>query len=107
MLQTQCGYGFGDAARFVPIDGLGTTFGYRAESATARADVSQQHEGRGLVIPALADIGALRRLANRVQVESARELFQVVKIIADWGLGSEPLGLGQAKRWAQLDLNEL
>src|SRR5208283_5558085 len=59
VLQSQCGDGLGHAARFVPIDGLGTAFRYGTEAAAAGADVAQKHESRGLVIPALADIRTL------------------------------------------------
>ena len=69
-LQSQLLDGFGHAARLVEIDGCGRALGHGAETAAPRADIAQQHEGRGAVVPALADVGAVRRLANRVQVEA-------------------------------------
>ena len=64
MLQAQRGHGLGDAARLVKIDRLGAALGHGAESAAARAQVAQHHEGRGLVVPALADVGAVGALAT-------------------------------------------
>ncbi len=70
VLQSQRGHRFGDALRFLPIDSLRLAFGHRAESATARANVAQQHEGRRAMIPALANVRALGRLTHRVQSEA-------------------------------------
>jgi hypothetical protein len=67
MFQAERGNGLSYAARFVPVDGLWTAFGDSAESAAACADITEQHEGCGLVVPALADVRALRRFADGVQ----------------------------------------
>jgi hypothetical protein len=53
-----------------------------AEAATAGADVPQDHEGGGLLVPALADIGAAGALAYRVQMLLAHELFEFDIIVA-------------------------
>ena len=99
--------GFGDAARLVVVDRFGAPLRYGAESAATRTEVTEQHEGRGLVVPALADVGALCRLADGVEVESAGELFEVVIFLAHWGAGLEPLGFGSALGRAQFNLDQL
>ena len=49
---------------------------HRAVGAGACADVAQDHEGRGPVIPALADVRASRFLAHGVQVEVAHDRLE-------------------------------
>ncbi len=107
MFQAQSGHRFSYAARFVPINRLRTAFGDSAEPAAAGADIAQQHERRGLVIPALADVGTLRRFANRVQPQPARQLFEFVKIVANGRFGPQPSRLGNTQRRADFDLNQL
>ena len=41
----------------------------RAVRAIPRADVAQDHERRGPMVPTFADVGALRFLADRVELE--------------------------------------
>ena len=101
MFQAQRSHCLSHAARFIPIDRFGPSLGHGAESATASADIAQQHEGRGLVIPALADVGTLRRFANRMQAQAARQLFELVEIVANRSFGAQPVRLGHAERRAQ------
>ena len=54
--------------------GCGPPLGHGAKSAASRAQIAQQHEGRGVMVPALADVGAVRRLTNRVQIQLACQL---------------------------------
>ena len=82
VFQSQRGYRFGDAAWFVPVDGLGPALGHSAEAATPRADIAEKHEGCGFVVPAFANVRALRRLAYGVQAESTGQLFQVMEVVA-------------------------
>lgn len=42
---------------------------YRAELASARARVPQEHDRSGAPVPALADIRALRFLAHGVKIQ--------------------------------------
>ena len=46
-----------------------------AEAAAAGADVAEDHEGRGAALPALADVRAVRLLADRVEVLRADRLL--------------------------------
>jgi hypothetical protein len=75
VLQSQGGDSFGDAAGLIEIDGLRAAFGYGAKSATASADVTEQHESGGAVVPTFSDVGALSGLADGVQSEAAGQLF--------------------------------
>ena len=65
-----------------------------AVAAGARADVPHDHERRGAVMPALADVGAVRFLAHRVQLEAAHQLAQPKVIRRTRRSHLEPLRLG-------------
>src|SRR2546423_10845238 len=93
--------------RLVPINRLRTPLRHRAKSASPRADIAQQHERRSLVIPAFANIRTLRRLAYRMQSESARQLLEIVKVIADRSFSAKPLRLWLPDKRTKLDLHEL
>src|SRR6185437_13749122 len=67
MLQAECGDSFSHATAFIPVDGARLALGHGTKAAAPGADISQQHESCSTVIPALADVGALSRLAHRVQ----------------------------------------
>jgi hypothetical protein len=71
VLQSQGGYGFSHAPRLVPVNRLRTAFGHSAETAAARADVAQQHESCGAMVPAFPDVGTLCRLTYGVQSQAA------------------------------------
>jgi hypothetical protein len=107
VLQAERGDGFGDALRFVQVNGAGAAFGNGAETASACADVAEQHEGRGLVVPALADVGALRGFADGVQAEAPGKFLELVKVLADRSFGAQPRGLGLARGRREFDLDEL
>ena len=47
-----------------------------AVGAVPRADVAEDHERRGAVLPALADVGAVRFLADGVEVELAHQVLE-------------------------------
>ncbi len=107
VLQAEGGDGFGDAAGLVEIDGLGPAFGHGAKSAAARAQIAQHHEGRGFVLPALADVGALRALADGVQAERAGEPLQVVVVLAHWSARLQPLRLGSGRSTCGFNLHQI
>ncbi len=75
MVQAELGDGVRHAARLIEIDGLGLALGHSAEAAAARAQIAEHHEGCGLLVPALADVRAVRALADGVEVQIARHLF--------------------------------
>ena len=67
----------GEAHRLERVEGFGRAVGDRAVGAVPGADVAQDHEGGGLVLPALADVGAARLLADRVQAQLAHHGLDV------------------------------
>ena len=98
MLEPQRGHGLSYAAGLFPVDGFGTPLGNGTKSAAARADIAQQHERRGLMIPALANVRALCRFTNRVQAQASRKLFQIVKVISHRSFCPQPLRLRHTHR---------
>ena len=68
-----------------------------AVGAVPRADVAEDHEGRGAVLPALADVRAVRFLADRVEVELAHQLLEpeVLRPAGSANLEPARLSLGQ------------
>src|SRR5207245_11630684 len=79
--------------RLVRVEWSGGAVRYRAVGAVARADVAQDHEGRGLVLPALADVGAMRRFADGVELQLAHQLLQGEVVGPPWSRHPEPGGL--------------
>ncbi len=105
--EPELGHGVGDAAWLVKIDRLRPAFGDGAKSAAPRAQIAQHHEGSGLLVPALADVGALGALAHGVQVQVAGQLLERVKGLAAGSLGLQPLGLAYGQAGAEIDLHKL
>src|SRR6266446_4922124 len=67
-----------------------------AERAAPRAQVPQDHEGRGALAEALSDIGAGRFLANGMEVVLAENLLDFVEARAGRGRAhADPPGLGE------------
>ena len=57
---------FGDAGGFARVDGAGSSVCDRAIRARTRADVAEDHERGGPMIPAFADVRTARVLADGV-----------------------------------------
>ena len=100
--------GFGDALGSAEIDARAAV-GDRAVRAGARADVAENHERGGAVVPAFADVRAARFLADRVQVQLAHQRLeaQVVgrpgaRTFSHSGLGSR--GAKADRRWMTRDM---
>ena len=92
--------GFGDA--------LGLVFfgraerlaaGHGAKAAGARADVAEDHEGGGAVLPAFAHVGAARAFADGVQVERAHDALQFLIIWAAEKFHAQPGRARMRCRW--------
>src|SRR5205814_9708355 len=101
------GHSLSHPAWFIEIQRLRTSLRYRAESATARANISKQHERRGPVVPTLPDIRALRGLANRMQPESPRQLLELVEVLPYWCFRFEPRRFRLAHDRSGLNLYQL
>ena len=74
MRKTELGGRLGDILRLERIERARQARAHIAEGAGARAGVAHDHEGGVLLLPALADIGAARLLADRVQAVGAHDL---------------------------------
>ncbi len=96
-----------DAARLVEVDRLRPALGHRAKAAAPRAQVAEHHERGGLLVPALANVGAVRGLAHGMQVQLARHLLQRVEGLAARRLRLQPLRLARRHTRAQVDLDEI
>ena len=84
--------GFGHAVGLVLIRRAGgLAGGHGAEAAGARADVAEDHEGGGAVLPALAHVGAARALANGVQPERAHDALQLLVVLPAQELHAQPV----------------
>ena len=84
--------GVGHSMGLVPVHLLRAAMSDGAEAAAAGADVAQDHEGGGPLLPALEDVGAERLLADRVQGKLAHKGLEVTVIGADAGPHLEPGG---------------
>ena len=69
-----------------------------AEGAGARASVAHQHESGVLLVPALADIGAARLLADRVQTVRPHDRARLLVALGDRGLDPDPVGFFRHRR---------
>jgi hypothetical protein len=107
MFQAESNNGLSHAAWLIPVDRLGAALRHGAESTPAGADIAQQHKRCGFVIPALANVRTLGRLAYGVQSQSASQLFEIVKVFPDGGFGPQPVRFRHSDRRIELDLNEL
>src|SRR6266404_54277 len=91
--QPETRHGVGHARRLIRIDGERTAVTDGAEAAIARAGVAEQHEGRGVVRPALADVRALRFLAHRVQTKIADDRARARHCVTGRRPHANPLGM--------------
>ena len=90
--QAHAGDGFGDTQWFVFIrraDRLARR--NRAKSAGARADIAQNHESGGAVLPAFAHVGAARGFADGVKIERAHDALEVLVAFAAKEFDAQPV----------------
>ena len=73
VLEAELAHGAPHALRLLAVLPDGLAVRDRAVAAVPRADVAQDHEGRGRIFPALADVRAVRLFADRVEVPLAHE----------------------------------
>ena len=84
--------GAGEADGFERVEGAGLAGGYGAVAAGAGADVAENHEGGALALPALADVGAARLLADGVEFGLAQQFLHAQVALAAGHAHLEPLG---------------
>ena len=68
-----------------------------AVGARARADVAEDHERRGAVVPALADVGAVRVFADGVELQLAHDALQPEVVLRPGRAHLQPLGLRRTR----------
>src|SRR5437868_3769149 len=73
--ELQRGDRFGEVPRLLRVGRKRPAVRDVAERAAARADVSQDHEGRGALAEALGDVGAGRLFAHGVQLLLPKNAF--------------------------------
>src|SRR2546425_5707509 len=101
MLEAEAGHGICNAPRFPSIHAGRQPRGHGAESAAARADLPEDHEGRRPVSsPALVDVGAAGLLADSVKAQLIHERPQLQ--VAGVGLARgqsdpQPFGTGRPR----------
>jgi hypothetical protein len=73
MVKPELGDGVGDPRRLAAVERAGKTRADVAERAGPRAGVAHDHEGGVLLLPAFADIGAARLLADSGELVLAHD----------------------------------
>ena len=84
-LEAELRHRLADMLRLVRVELVGPPGRDIAEGAGARADGAEDHHRRVLLLPALADIGAGRLLADGVELELAHQLARLVILAARLG----------------------
>jgi hypothetical protein len=90
-------------ARLLGIERVGAAVGDVAEGTAPRAELAHDHEGRGAVAEALADVRTGRFLANRVQLLLAQDRLDPGEALAATGAYPDPFGLPQGLALHHLD----
>ncbi|ABA51028.1 hypothetical protein BURPS1710b_0627 [Burkholderia pseudomallei 1710b] len=95
-----------EVLRLVCVERIGPAVADVAERAAARALVAHDHERRGALAEAFADVRAARFLAHRMQVVLAQDRLDLVEARAAGGrLHADPFGLLQLLDRDDLDRN--
>lgn len=82
--------GQGDVLGLAGVQRLGPPGMHAAEATVARAGVAENHDGRGSVGPAFAEVGAVGALADGVQTEIGDNLFGRVEALTTRPRAPEP-----------------
>ena len=93
VLEPHLGDRLGEAHRLVRVERGGGPVGHGAVGAIPRADVAQDHERGGVVLPALPDVGAVGFLADGVKLQPAHHLLQGEVVGPARGFDLQPGGL--------------
>jgi len=78
-----------------------------AIGAIAGADIAQDHECGGAMLPAFADVGAVRFLAHGMQVELTHQVLEPHIVGAAWRLHLEPRGFSLGERLGAVTPHDL
>src|SRR5688500_18546286 len=93
MLQAELADRLGDAAGLVVVEPRRRPRLDRAEATSPGAGVTQDHDRRGALVPALPDVRAVRLLTDRVQVEAAEQALELVEVVTGRHPGADPVGV--------------
>jgi len=101
----------GDVLRFGGIESEfvfdGRTLRHRTESAAARAEIAEDHEGRGAAMKAFVEIRAARRFANGMKIQTANLSFERMHGLMMRCTLAKPLGQAGLRRRSSAELNQL
>ena len=105
--QVQLGDGLRDARRLLDVVRRRAPVRDGAVGAVARADVAEDHERGRAVLPALADVRAVRFLADGVEVELLHHLLEAQVVRPAGRLDLQPRRLPLGKRVAAVSPHDL
>ena len=77
MPKSQPFYRFGDSLWLILVGCEGLACGYRTVVAPSGADISENHQGCGLIVPAFPDVGAPSFFTDGVKGELIGKLFHL------------------------------
>ena len=97
MVQAELAHRLGDMRRLVRIDQVRPSGRDVAEGAGTGAHAAQDHHRGVLLLPALADVGAGRLLADGVELEAAHQRAGLVIFRRDRRLDPDPVRLAQGR----------
>ena len=98
MAKAELRHRLADVLRLIGIERAGQPGLHVAERAGARARVAHDHEGRVLLLPALADVRAAGLLAHRVQAVLLHDALRLRIAARDRRLDADPVRLAQYGR---------
>src|SRR3982750_977326 len=99
MLEPHLSNCFSDARRLADVVFRRAAVGDRTVRTVSRTDVAEDHEGRGPVLPALANVGAVCLFADGVKIELAHQMLQPQILRAARRLDLEPARLPFRQRF--------
>jgi hypothetical protein len=88
----------GEPARLPGVEGQRRAAGDRAVGAVPRAHVAHDEEGRRPVVPALADVGAVRLFADGVELQLPHQAADLDIARPARGLHLEPVWFAEGNR---------
>src|SRR5712691_6558489 len=98
VLEPELADGVPNALRLLAVLPHGLAVRNGAVSAVPRADVAQDHEGRGRLFPALADVRAVRLLADRMEIPLSHQPLQADVVWPARRADFQPSRLWQPRR---------
>ena len=107
MLQVHDLGGFRHTARLCRVVLGRAAMRHGAVGAVSGADIAQNHEGRGAMLPALANVGAVGLFADRIQLEFAHELLDPEVVTAARGFDLQPTRLALRERLGAVPAHDL